>query len=195
MDRSTTPKPTRARTSWRICRKYGLAVRRLVNVFPTPTGRRPTAPASFSAARRGTWPAPGSWYDEMGGGAAPSPAPSPPRPSASRSALPRPHRNGVLPEMVDHTDTGGSGDDYAGDGSPILHLAIDMPGWYQSAHAASRLATARQVRHQRPEDGCAGDGSPITAGRCYYEIAGSRRDRVARISTRWLTSERASWLV
>lgn len=39
---------------------------------------------------------------------------------------------GWLPEMVNHFDPSGSGDDYAGDGSPIVYLAVDMPGWYQA---------------------------------------------------------------
>ena len=73
--------------------------------------------------------------------------------------------------MVDHTDTGGSGDDYAGDGSPILYLAIDMPGGTKCARSVKAGCRASITSNDINdlEDGCAGDGSPITAVRCYYE--------------------------
>lgn len=77
---------------------------------------------------------------------------------------------GWLPEMVNHIDSAGSGDDYAGDGSPITYLAIDMPGWYQVRTEANGWLDA--VSRYNPSDleiGCAGDGSPITGVRCYYE--------------------------
>lgn len=57
-----------------------------------------------------------------GGAPAPEPFPSPaPQPSQGVPGLR--YRvmvgGGVAPEMVNHTDTGGSGDDYAGDGGII----------------------------------------------------------------------------
>lgn len=78
--------------------------------------------------------------------------------------------NGWLDEMVNHWDSGGSGDDYAGDGSPMVYLALDMPGWYQARTQASGwLPTVRGYDIGDLERGCAGDGSPITGVRCYYE--------------------------
>ncbi|WP_302392767.1 hypothetical protein [Eggerthella sinensis] len=77
---------------------------------------------------------------------------------------------GWLPEMVNHYDPSGSGDDYAGDGSPILYLAIDMPGWYQACTQQNGwLPAVRGYDASDREHGCAGDGSPVTAVRCYYE--------------------------
>lgn len=89
-----------------------------------------------------------------------------------------------LPEMVDHTDTGGSGDTFAGNGyDSIRWLAIDMPGWYQVCTEASGWLDP--VYGYDKGDlmwGCAGDGSPITAVRCYYETANPNR-------TGWLVAE------
>ncbi len=77
---------------------------------------------------------------------------------------------GWLPEMVGHVDTSDSGDDYAGDGTPILYLAISMPGWYQvRTQAGGWLSAVRGYNINDLEDGCAGDGSPIVGVRCYYE--------------------------
>ena len=89
-----------------------------------------------------------------------------------------------LPEMVDHTDTGGSGDTFAGNGyDPIRWLAIDMPGWYQVCTEASGWLDP--VYGYNKSDlmwGCAGDGSPITAVRCYYETQDPNK-------TGWLVAE------
>ena len=74
-----------------------------------------------------------------------------------------------LPEMRGHADTGGSGDDYAGNmGSPIEYLAMDVPkgGWYQAK--TQRGGWLPKVFSCDPSDlrnGCAGDGSPIVAVR------------------------------
>ena len=77
---------------------------------------------------------------------------------------------GWLPEMVNHFDPSGSGDDYAGDGPPIVYLAVDMPGWYQARTQASGwLPAVRGYDTGDLEHGCAGDGTPITGIRCYYE--------------------------
>lgn len=89
-----------------------------------------------------------------------------------------------LPEMVDHTDTGGSGDTFAGNGyDSIRWLAIDMPGWYQVCTEASGWLDP--VYGYNKSDlmwGCAGDGSPITAVRCYYETQDPNK-------TGWLVAE------
>lgn len=77
---------------------------------------------------------------------------------------------GWLPEMLNHFDPSGSGDDYAGDGSPIIYLAVDMPGWYQARTQSSGwLPPVRGYDADDLEYGCAGDGTPITGIRCYYE--------------------------
>ena len=77
---------------------------------------------------------------------------------------------GWLPEMVNHRDTSGSGDGYAGDGSPVLYLAVDMPGWYQACTQRNGwLPAVRGYDANDLENGCAGDGSPVTGVRCYYE--------------------------
>ena len=39
--------------------------------------------------------------------------------------------------MVDHPDTGGSGDTFAGNGDPLRWFTIDMPGWYLVCTEAS----------------------------------------------------------
>lgn len=89
-----------------------------------------------------------------------------------------------LPDMVDHTDTGGSSDTFAGNGyEPIRWLAIDMPGWYQVCTEASGwLPAVYSFDKGDLVYGCAGDGSPITRVRCYYETP-------APATTGWLVAE------
>ena len=87
--------------------------------------------------------------------------------------------------MVDHTDTGGSGDTFAGNGyDSIRWLAIDMPGWYQVCTEASGWLDP--VYGYNKSDlmwGCAGDGSPITRPcACYYETQDPNK-------TGWLVAE------
>ena len=74
-------------------------------------------------------------------------------------------------EMVDDHDTGGSLDTWAGDGkNPIRWLAINMTGWYQvETEAGGWLGRVRGYDVNDLCNGCAGDGSPILAVRCYYE--------------------------
>lgn len=77
--------------------------------------------------------------------------------------------NGWLPEMVNHYDPSGSGDDYAGDGSPITYVAVDMPGWYQACTEANGwLPPVYCYNPSDLENGCAGDGSRIVRTRAYY---------------------------
>lgn len=88
-----------------------------------------------------------------------------------------------LPDMVDHRDTGGSSDDFAGNGQPIRWLAIDMPGWYQVCTEASGwLDPVYGCDKSDLMYGAAGDGSPITAVRCYY-------DTQDPATTGWLVAE------
>lgn len=106
------------------------------------------------------------------GQSAPAPAPAPAPTTGAPDVRYRviSQAGGLLPEMVNHTDTGGSGDGYAGDGSPILCLGIDMPGWYQvRTQASGWLPAVRGYDMTDLDNGCAGDGSPITEVRCYYE--------------------------
>ncbi|MEG2533832.1 MAG: hypothetical protein RSB04_12570 [Gordonibacter sp.] len=93
---------------------------------------------------------------------------------------------GWLPEIIGLSDTSGSGDTYAGDGSPIVYLAIDMPGWYQARTQQSGwLPAVRGYSTTDLEHGCAGDGSPITGIRCYYETQNPA-------ATGWLAIEYAA---
>lgn len=104
-------------------------------------------------------------------------APTPPSSGGGNSTAPLDvkyrvysQKQGWLPEMVNHTDTGGSSDTYAGDGSPILYLSIEMPGWYQVKTQANGWLD--RVYQYNPNDlvyGAAGDGSKITAIRAYYD--------------------------
>lgn len=84
----------------------------------------------------------------------------------------RVHAGGVwLPEMINHRDTGGSSDTYAGNGNPITAIAIDMPGWYQVR--TKNYGWMDRVSGYDINDyhnGYAGDlADPITAVRCWYE--------------------------
>lgn len=119
------------------------------------------------------------------GEAAGNPAPAP-APSGIPDLRYRVRTGGVwLPEMINHMDTGGSGDSYAGNGGPLEYLAIDMTGWYQvRTQANGWLDPVRGYNINDLEYGCAGDGSPITGVRCYYET----QDPAA---TGWLAIEYA----
>ena len=107
----------------------------------------------------------------VGGAAGATPAPEPAPVPAVPDIRYRVRAGGVwLPEMVDRTDTGGSGDTYAGNGQPIEYLAMDFPGWYQVC--TEKSGWLPKVYAYNPDDlenGCAGDGSPIKYVRCYYE--------------------------
>lgn len=122
------------------------------------------------------------WYDAMmagtdagpaqSDGSTPAPAPTPTPSGDIPDVRYRvcTQNSGWLAEMVNRHDTSGYGDDSAGDGSPITYLAIDMPGWYQVC--TEKQGWLPEVSSYNPDDlenGCAGDGSPITAVRCYYE--------------------------
>lgn len=95
-----------------------------------------------------------------------------PTPAPSTDAIRYCVRSGGswLPEMLNLTDTGSSGDTWAGNGDPIEYIAIDMPGWYQVYTDDSGWCD--RVYAYNPDDlvnGCAGDGSPIRRIRCWYE--------------------------
>ncbi|WP_233947146.1 N-acetylmuramoyl-L-alanine amidase, partial [Eggerthella lenta] len=84
-----------------ICRKYGLGRPEwLVNVFPHSHWSATDCPGELQRSQNAEYMARAqAWYDEMGGGAAPSPAPSP-APSVGIPDLRYRVRtaNGVLPE-------------------------------------------------------------------------------------------------
>lgn len=116
------------------------------------------------------------YYAEMTGGNYTPTVSTPVAPPSQSSEIPdlryRVRANGVwLDEMVNHWDSGGSGDDFAGIlGSPMEYIAIDMAGYYQvRTEAQGWLPEVRGYNVNDLEYGCAGDGSPITAIRCYYE--------------------------
>lgn len=55
-------------------------------------------------------------------------------------------------------------------GQPMRWLAMKFPGWYQvKTEKNGWLGKIRKYDVNDLEDGCAGDGSPIVAIRCYYE--------------------------
>lgn len=57
-----------------------------------------------------------------------------------------------------------------GDGSPIRYIAMDFPGWYQVCTEQSGwLPVVYKFDEMDFSQGCAGDGSPITAVRAYME--------------------------
>lgn len=67
-------------------------------------------------------------------------------------------------EMVDHYDTGGSTDDFAGDAvNAIRWFACDAPKYRAKTQRAGWLPWVTQYNTGDLKDGCAGDGSPITA--------------------------------
>lgn len=76
-----------------------------------------------------------------------------------------------LGEMDGFSCADGCGDDYAGYlGQPIEYLAINFNGWYQvKTQANGWLEKVTGYDINDLENGCAGDGSPIIAIRCYYE--------------------------
>lgn len=72
-----------------------------------------------------------------------------------------------LPDMLNYIDTGGSSDDYAGNGNPIYWIAIDCPAGYQ---VKTKNGWLDKVYKYDPNDlvnGCAGDGTKISALRIY----------------------------
>lgn len=167
-----------------LCKAYGLGRPEwMVNVFPHSSRSQTQCPGELAGSQNAQYMSRAQeWYDAMmagtdagpaqSGGGAPAPAPAP----APSGDIPDirycvyTQNSGWLAEMVNRYDTSGYGDDFAGDGSPITYLAIDMPGWYQVC--TENQGWLPQVYSYDPNDlenGCAGDGSPITAVRCYYE--------------------------
>lgn len=107
----------------------------------------------------------------VGDAGEPSEAPSPSVPELRYRVSADPSGRDWMPEMVDEHDTGGSSDTWAGNGAdPIRWIAIGMAGWYQACTQQSGwLPAVRGYDVGDLENGCAGDGSPILAVRCYYE--------------------------
>ncbi|BDF41390.1 hypothetical protein [Eggerthella lenta] len=103
---------------------------------------------------------------------------------------------GWLPEMVNWSDSGPVGDDYAGNvGQPITYVAMDIPdGYYQvRTEASGWLPAVSQYNIYDEMYGCAGDGSPITGIRCWRDHtkpgvgAVSVRYQVANLNSVWFT--------
>lgn len=163
-----------------ICKKYGLGRPTwMVNVFPHSHWSATDCPGELQRSQNAAYMERAqAWYDEMGGGAGPTPVPQP-TPEPAPAGVPDitycvsvdPNGAEWLPDMVNRTDMGGSSDTYAGNGNPIRWLAVKMPGWYQVFTEAANgwLPAVRKFDKGDLENGCAGDGSPILAVRCYYE--------------------------
>ena len=167
-----------------LCKAYGLGRPEWdVNVMPHQHWSSTACPGELYGSQKNRYiQRAQEWYDAMCNGTEPSPAPVEnttsepeytPTPSGDIPSVryrAYTQNSGWLAEMVDRYDTGGSGDDFAGDGSPITYLAIDMPGWYQVCTVNQGwLPQVYSYDVNDFENGCAGDGSPITAIRCYYE--------------------------
>lgn len=68
-----------------------------------------------------------------------------------------------LPEMVGKYDTGGSGDDFAGEpGEPIRWVAVEGVKYRACTEDSGWLPTVDAYNVNDLDYGCAGDGSPIT---------------------------------
>lgn len=132
----------------------------------------------------------------QGGTAAPKPTPKPAQsgiPALTYRASTDPSGRLWLPAMRDHTDTGGSSDDFAGErGKPIRWLAIQMPGWYQVKGAHGWLPAVRGYDVSDLDAGCAGDGSPITAIRCMYETQAP--DQTGWLAIEYQAGDDSRWL-
>lgn len=159
-----------------VHKKYGLGRPEwMVNVYPHSHFMATACPGSIGGSQNAQYMKRAQeWYDAMMAGTAapdPSPAPSP----APAPELPvvryRVRSGGVwLPEMVNRTCTGGSGDTYAGNGQPIEYLSMDFPGWYQvCTEKQGWLGKIYKYDINDEMNGMAGDGSPIKYVRCYYE--------------------------
>lgn len=72
-----------------------------------------------------------------------------------------------LPDMIGWTDTGGSDDDYAGNGSAIRWIAIDCAAGYQVQTDNGWLDVVYKMDKNDLVNGCAGDGTPIHALRIF----------------------------
>lgn len=72
-----------------------------------------------------------------------------------------------LPDMIGWTDTGGSSDDYAGNGSAIRWLTIDCSEGYQVQTDNGWLDVVYKMDKSDLVNGCAGDGTPIHAVRIF----------------------------
>lgn len=96
-----------------------------------------------------------------------------------------------LPEMINYKDTGGSSDDFAGNGQPIRWLAIKMNGWYQVKTSNGWLPKVHGYNINDLNTGCAGDGTPITAIRCVYQTPDPKKTGVLYIEYQAYTNK---WL-
>lgn len=157
-----------------LCKGYGLGVPTWgENVVGHSTYMSTSCPGEIGGSQNAEYmDRARKYYAEMtGGDYTPSESSPPPAPSKMPDVRYKVRSAGVwLPDMVNRYDTGGSSDTYAGNGNPIEYLAIDMPGWYQVRTVANGwLPKVYKYDPNDLENGCAGDGSAITAVRCYYE--------------------------
>lgn len=162
-----------------LCKGYGLGEPEwMVNVFPHNHWYATACPGELAGSQNAEYMEKAKkYYAEMTGGNY-TPSIPQPKPEPTPSGIPElrycvstdPNGEYWLPEMVNHYDTGGSSDDFAGNGDPICWLAIDMPGWYQvRTQNSGWLPRVWGYDTSDLENGCAGDGSPILDVRCYYE--------------------------
>lgn len=79
--------------------------------------------------------------------------------------------SGWLPVMNGWKDSGGSSDTWAGNGTPIYYVSIDMPSgsWYQVCTDNGWLDRVYDYNTDDLVYGAAGDGTPIHLLRCWYE--------------------------
>lgn len=103
--------------------------------------------------------------DSGGGNPSPEPKPSKDEKAIHFRASTDPSGRVWLDEMWGHYDTGGSGDEFAGEpGVPMRWIAIKGVKRYRVATAASGwLPWVDQYNVNDLDHGCAGDGSPIVA--------------------------------
>lgn len=81
------------------------------------------------------------------------------------------------------------------EGEALRWLAMDFPGWYQvKTEKHGWLPRVRKFDVKDLENGCAGDGSPILAVRCYYETQNPAKTgyyaikyQVAELGENWLS--------
>ena len=106
---------------------------------------------------------PWDWCMEcIADGSAPQPAPS--GDAVRYRASTDPNGGYWYDEMADWTDTGGSTDDFAGNiGEMVRWIAVKGATYRVCTQASGWLPWVDQYNVNDLENGCAGDGSPITA--------------------------------
>lgn len=135
----------------------------------------------------GNW----DWCFEVvvdGGEWSPEPTPAPrPEPKAKHARYWGMVGGEWLPKMVDHVDTGGSSDDYAGVmGRPLEYFACNYHKYRVMTEEGGWLDWIRKYDLADLVDGAAGDGSPILA----VEIRSKHAHlEVHTVDGRWLPAK------